>query len=317
MSKRYKHFVNTFFTLNKSEQRGIFILVALILIVLSMNLLMPYFFQTEKTDPSAFFNEIENFRQSQQFITDSIRIERLQNRGELDYTLANEKLKPFPFNPNRLPEELWQKIGLTKKQIKSIKNYEAKGGKFRRKTDLKKMYAISEIEYTILEPYIRIPSSFKSRSESQIIDDKLKYENTKRLRTTYKLVEVNTCDSTALTNNLKLSPWLARRVIKYRTLLGGFYSKIQIAEVYGFDSAQLARRMNFISVDTSKIQKLNINTGTFKQLLRHPYVSYEITQYIVNTRLEKGPFKSTEALMDDEVVSEMLYRKLRYYLTTE
>jgi len=317
MGNRYKHFINKFLTLNKSEQRGIFVLVILILLGTVTNLLMPYFYENDKVDQSEFFRKVENFRQSQQYITDSIRIEKLQNRGELDYALASQKLKPFPFDPNRLPEELWQKIGLTKKQIKSIKNYEAKGGKFRRKDDLKKMYGISDIEFKILEPYIRIKSEFKSRSEGALIDNRIKYESSKNKRPKYKTVEINTTDSSELVANLRLTPWLAKRVVKYRLLLGGFYSRAQIGEVYGFDSIQFARKVKYISVDQSKIKKLNINNGSFKELLRHPYISYEVTEYIVNTRLEKGPFKSTEDLMDDDIVSEMLYRRLKYYLTVE
>ena len=104
MGNHYKHFVNKFLTLNKSEQRGIFVLVILILLGTVTNLLTPYFYENDKVDQSEFFRKVENFRQSQQYIADSIRIEKLQNRGELDYALASQKLKPFPFDPNRLPD---------------------------------------------------------------------------------------------------------------------------------------------------------------------------------------------------------------------
>ncbi len=57
-----------------------------------------------------------------------------------------------------------EKLGLTDKQISTIKNYEAAGGKFKRKEDLKKIYSISDIEYKILEPYINIPSLYKSKT---------------------------------------------------------------------------------------------------------------------------------------------------------
>ena len=57
------------------------------------------------------------------------------------------------------------KMGFTPKQAKSIKNYEAKGGKFRNKADVKKMYAISDIEYQIIEPYILIPEEEKPRKQ--------------------------------------------------------------------------------------------------------------------------------------------------------
>ena len=121
------------------------------------------FFQYTTNDISNFQKEIESFRQQQQQISDSINIDNLQNRGELTPGLAREKLHPFLFNPNDLPEESWKKMGLTDKQIRIIKNYEAKGGRFYRKEDLKKMYCISDAEYQVLMPFIRIPRSEERR----------------------------------------------------------------------------------------------------------------------------------------------------------
>ena len=53
--------------------------------------------------------------QSQQRIADSLRIEQMQNRGELNEELAGQKLNPFPFNPNQLPREVWLKLGIDRK----------------------------------------------------------------------------------------------------------------------------------------------------------------------------------------------------------
>ena len=154
MLRKPKSWLRAFFTLNKGEQRGILILSFCIVLVLIVNLFIPVFIEDTPSDISQFKQNIAAFRKIQQGLSDSIRIERLQNRGELDLALAEQKLKPFPFDPNGLPAELWKKIGLTDKQIKSIKNYESKSGRFRRKEDLKKMYAISDVEYQVLEPYI-------------------------------------------------------------------------------------------------------------------------------------------------------------------
>ncbi|HOZ90927.1 MAG TPA: hypothetical protein PKX59_08410, partial [Bacteroidia bacterium] len=43
----------------------------------------------------------------------------------------------FPFNPNNLADSLWTKLGLSEKQIASIKKYEERGGKFRIRSDVK------------------------------------------------------------------------------------------------------------------------------------------------------------------------------------
>jgi len=308
MLNSIKQWFKSFLTLSKSVQRGILFSIILIIILIVINLLLPFFVTNTHVDFSEFKSEIEEFRKSQQNIADSIRIEQLQNRGELDEILAKEKLKPFPFNPNMLPEEAWFELGLTEKQIKTIKNYEAKGGKFRKKEDLKKMYCISEAEYNILESFIRIPSEFKSKpspSKNKPI--------VKQFR--YLTLEINAADSSALVNSLNIAPWIAKRVVNYRDILGGFSKAQQLKEVYGFDPTFYNKIEKYISIDTSLITKININTASFKEILRHPYISYDITKGIVNQRKNKGPYESTIRLIELGILSESLFIKLSPYLS--
>lgn len=306
MLKRLIQIFKYFLTLSKSEQRGIVALLVLILLSFSAYYYLPSFIKNKEGDFTEFKAEIADFRKTQQTIHDSLRIIRLQNTGELDRELARQKLKPFPFDPNKLPAEAWTALGLTERQIKSIKKYEANGGKFRRKEDLKKLYAISDVEYEILEPFIRIKLSFEPKTEGEIgSNDRSAY---------YFYVEINSTDSAMLVKHLKLEPWLVARLIKYRNLLGGFYRKNQLYEVYGFDSIAIAKRSKFIRIDVSRIQQLDLNNSTFKQLVRHPYISYKLTQYIVNTRKTNGGFKSIDEINESPLVSESLFLKLKPYL---
>lgn len=310
MLQKLLHWLASFLTLNKSEQRGLILLIILICIAGLINLLIPRIISNENEADTEFFkNEVEAFVMAQQAAEDSARVEQLQNRGELNEELARQKLKPFPFDPNGLPEEAWARIGLTQKQIKTIKNYEAKGGRFRKKEDLKKIYSISDAEYYILEPYINIPKEFKTE-----VYPTVKKPAAKRVR--YLSTEVNSADSSILVHSLHLSPWLSRRVIKYRNILGGFSSLQQLTEVYGFDSVLFEKVSRYITIDTSLIVKLNINKAGFKELLRHPYISYDITKKIVNYRSENGAFTSADQLVKEDIISESLFIKLKPYLST-
>ena len=74
--------------------------------------------------------------------------------------IEDKELNPvfFTFDPNGLSENDWKRLGLSAKQSKVIKNYEAKGGRFYKNEDLKKIFSITESQYATLEPYIRIKS---------------------------------------------------------------------------------------------------------------------------------------------------------------
>ena len=43
---------------------------------------------------------------------------------------------------------------------KNILHYRAKGGKFRKTEDFKKIYGMTEDQYSVLSPYIHIPVSY-------------------------------------------------------------------------------------------------------------------------------------------------------------
>jgi len=317
MNLKLKQGFRNFNTLNKSEQNGIIILSVLVLGLFVINWLLPGFFQHKSTDLKPYQTEIESFHRKQQQISDSLTIEYLQNRGELDLNSARQKLKPFIFNPNNLPDESWKKMGFTEKQIRVIKNYEAKGGRFYRKEDVKKIYSISESEYQVIMPYIRIPSDFMTLNNDIIDLDQPVRKKKEIKKAGFIITEINSSDPSMFVKNLKLPSWLAVRIVKYRNLLGGFYQTGQLAEVYGFDSNRLIKLKNYLVVDPSLIKTIDMNTARAKTIAHHPYFSYQIAKEIVNRRLEKGKFTNKQQLVNEGIVTESLFLRIRHYITME
>lgn len=69
----------------------------------------------------------------------------------------------FYFNPNTIPADSLQLLGLTEKQALTIVHYREKGGKFRKKEDFKKMYSVSDEFYNKVEAYIILPTQKTSK----------------------------------------------------------------------------------------------------------------------------------------------------------
>lgn len=301
--------LKTFLSLNKSEQRGIIVLVIIILVIAVAYLLMPYFVSSKSTlDPNKYKAEIETFLAEQKLHDDSVNTIMLQNLGKLDLASATKKINPFLFDPNNLPVESWKKMGFTDNQIKTIKNYEAKGGTFKDKEDLKKIYSISDVEYEIIEPYISIASGTKSQPKR--VDDK----KANRSEVIYKSVEINSADSSKLIESLRLSPWLAKRIILYRNILGGYIDKKQLNEVYGLTGNIYNLIEGYIDVDTSLVTRIDINNVEFKKLLNHPYFDYSVTKSIFDTRNKIGAFSSVNQLRLIDDIHDSTFNKVRYYL---
>ncbi|NOX46029.1 MAG: hypothetical protein GXO89_03510, partial [Chlorobi bacterium] len=112
-----KRQIKNYFNFNRIERGGIVGLLLLLAVLLLINLLLPYFLREENVDFSGFEKEVREFEESQKRISDSLASIRNYYKPDIS------RLHPFPFDPNNLPPNKWKELGLTDRQIKTIKNY--------------------------------------------------------------------------------------------------------------------------------------------------------------------------------------------------
>ncbi len=129
-----------------------------------------------------------------------------------------------------------------------------------------------------------------------------------------RVIELNSADSIALLDLPGIGPVFAKRIIKYRDMLGGFALAGQLKEVFGMDSARLSGFIRQIRIDTSRLRKLDINKATFKELLAHPYLEYEQVKAIARFRDKKGRLESPGELWAAGVLADSLWSGLSHYL---
>ncbi|GAA4780607.1 helix-hairpin-helix domain-containing protein [Olivibacter ginsenosidimutans] len=288
-----------YFGFSRRELNGISVLLVLMLFVW---LLPPIYGYLDKPDPIVF--------------------ERLVADEKLMHTSPSY----FSFNPNGLSETDWISLGLTSQQIKNIKNYERKGGRFYKKEDFKKLYTISATDYERLAPFIVIPQEQKERKQFnksiQPLDTihvskprQSMVERSSRPAKSILVIDLNVADSAALTELPGIGPVFASRIIRYRKLLGGFYKTAQLLEVYGMDSVRYQAFLPHIQLVEPTVAMLNLNTATIEQLGKHPYIGFKYAKRIVGYRLQHGHFKQLEDLLQIVLIDEDYLRKIAPYLT--
>lgn len=315
-----KNFIRDYFTFNKREKRGVILLLSVIGILFAWLLIAPSFRNKEIPDLSAFENEIACF--------DSLQKRSLSNfdssgndqkkYDENDYklpvSLTNPKPERFEFDPNNLPDEDWKRMGFSDKQIRTIKNYENKGGKFRTKEDVKKMYCISAEMYSSLEPFIKIDEKKFAEQNKQTTG--MKHDSVLKLDKPLYF-ELNSADSFQLDKLKGIGGSFAKRILKYRDILGGYVKKEQLLEVYGFDQPKYDLIKENIFVDSTLITKINVNSASFEQLKKHPYIKFNLAQLIVNYRNQHGKYKTLNDLRKLDLVTDEVFKKICPYLTVE
>lgn len=127
-------------------------------------------------------------------------------------------------------------------------------------------------------------------------------------------VHLNTADSTALLRLPGIGPVFAGRIIKYRRLLGGFYCSDQLKEVYGMKEETIEQITPLLVLDSIGLVKLNVNTCTFRDLLRHPYLEYEDVKALVGYMDLEGEINSMGEIRENFLFSEAALERIEPYL---
>lgn len=130
--------------------------------------------------------------------------------------------------------------------------------------------------------------------------------------------DLNLADTTQLKSIYGIGPVIARRIVTYRTNLGGFIVHNQLYEVWGLDSTVVGRltEKSVIAPGFTPV-KLQINRCSERDLAIHPYIRTKLARAIVNYRLQHGDFLSVEDLTKIAVIDEKAFHRIKPYVTLD
>ncbi len=305
--------VRKWFTFSKGERVAIITILAVIFILVLACLFRP----TRKSQSEASLHNLDSLLALRQAAIEAQQQQQAERPQEVS------ELHPFPFNPNTMTEEGWKQIGLTDRQIRSIMNYQAKGGRFYTKSDFGKLYNISEEEFAQLEPYMVLPEASRSKNTKSSEQSGVSTSSTNSGATTaakpekkaIPMVDLNTADSALLVELPQIGGYTALRIIAFRDKLGGFVDKEQLRDVKGMDAERFNAVQPYIEIGETEPRKIDVNRSDFKTLVNHPYLSYEQVKRIFNQREKRGMIKNwaqLETLLKEEGEVNPL---LEYYVS--
>jgi DNA uptake protein ComE-like DNA-binding protein len=127
-------------------------------------------------------------------------------------------------------------------------------------------------------------------------------------------IDINRADSLGLLPLPGIGPVFASRIVRYRELLGGYVSFEQFKEVYGLSAETVGLLRGRIFIDTSLVRKINLDSVTFRELLRHPYFQIEQVRELMQFRDLMGPIKSLETLVINNLIPDSTLERVLPYL---
>jgi competence protein ComEA len=221
----------------------------------------------------------------------------LNERASVPNSMKHEL---FQFDPNRTSDKDFQRLGLSEKQISTIRNYLGKGGHFHTRDDFSKIWGLSDKQKFELAQYI-------------VIEGKAEVKLVKKSVPEVIQLELNTADSISLKQLPGIGEKLSKRMVKYRDLLGGFYSYIQLKEVYGLSEQTIGQIKSMVNIDTTKIRKLDLNFADQKELSKHPYIQKNLADKIIKFRASYGNIPDLVVLRDNMILNIDEYNRLKPY----
>lgn len=280
----------TNFNFTRREVNGLLVLFFLLMVVSALPAIEEYVFP-EADDRAAAMEDL---------------VLIAQHRAGSRLPARKEKALPgelFAFDPNLATAAVWERLGLTARQAGVMVKYKTKGGRFRTRDDLKKMFVISPEFYARVEPYVRIsepPAGPAWKKPQGILP---------------VIVSLNQADTLELARVRGIGPAFSRRIARYRERLGGFYKKEQLLEVYGMDSLRYQEIKDQFTLEGQQVIRLEINTVTFEELKNHPYLSYRQINALLQYRKQHGIYGNIADLKKVAALPPETVEKLAPYIS--
>jgi DNA uptake protein ComE-like DNA-binding protein len=205
--------------------------------------------------------------------------------------------------------------------------YRAKGGRYRKAEDMKRLYGMTDSMYQALLPYIQIDtvaikqyrdSIYRSRIDTVQTDSLPRYVSLKR----DTILNLRTADTTELKLIRGIGSYRAQQIVRYRKQLGGFTSVEQLYDIKALkpllsDTLSADSLLAHFWLDSIIVDPLPVNSASLERLQRHPYLSFEQAKAIYELRRRKSRLTSIEPLQRLECFTPDELQRIEPYLSFE
>lgn len=258
-------FFESHFWYNKDQRNGILFLIALILILQFIYVFVDF------SDKEKFVNQ-QNIEKYQNQI-DSLKLLKIESQLP----------KIYPFNPNYLTDFKGYQLGMSIDEIDNLLDFRKTGKFINSPEEFQHITHISDSLLSIISPYFKFPewvmNANKNRSNLNTSVKKIEKDSN------FTIKDINTATAKDLQTINGIGEKLSQRIISYRDLLQGFTYDDQIYEVYYLEKEVVEKLLLYFKViQTPEIEKINLNTASFKEVLHLPYIDYSLTKKIFNYR---------------------------------
>jgi len=275
----------SFLTFSRSEQRGV---ILLLFIILGLSLYRIY--SSDFEPPLSQANQIVFDRAVDSLLEVGTIPTRFKPRHTPKVIAVVLEPKLLVFDPDTASAELWMKHGFSRNQAEGIVRLRDRFGGFNSHDDVAKIKIIKPEQLEKLDQWMRFP-------EPEAL-----------------VVKVNSAKLEHWVQLKGIGVVIGKRILKFREALGGFHSINQVCDVYGVKPEVCDDILSSLYLDSVSVKSIDINKATIKEFARHPYITFELAKKIDSLRHYSSGFTDPKDILVIPLIVEQDYRKLAPYL---
>jgi len=284
-------YLKSHFWYNRSQRNGVLFLV-FIIVILQLTYFFVDFSSNDKVEINS--NKIAQFQKE----IDSFKKIETENR----------KPKIYPFNPSFLTDYRGYQLGMSTEEIDRLLQHRNEGKYINSAQEFQQVTKINDSLLKTMQPYFKFPDWVVNKNAKALKKQRVNEEN-------FPKQDLNSATAQELTSVNGIGEKLSQRIISYRNKLGGFLLNDQLFEVWYLDKDVAERVLQrFTVIDKPIIEKINVNTATFKEVLSIVYIDYELTKKIFNYRDEVAELQSIDELKKIDEFPIEKFERIALYL---
>ena len=213
---------------------------------------------------------------------------------KIDTQLREKKYeyKMYPYNPNFITDFKGAKLGMSVKEINRLFAFRKLGKFANSPEEFQKVTGISDSLLQVMSPYFKFPDWVTNKQNNPNYVSNYKLYDKFPKKEALKILEINQATKEDLMKVSGIGDALSDRILKQKEVFGGFVSMEQMNDIWGLSPEVLASLNQYFKITTlPKINKININNASIKELGSFYYFKYPISKNIVVYRSMNGNLK--------------------------
>lgn len=266
-------FLNSLRIFTSSQRRGILVLLFLIFIFQGVF----YFYRNSPSN----FNEFKIDKTTIAFYQKEIdSLKKIKNKQTI-----------YPFNPNFIDDSKGYFLKLKIEEIDKLLTFRKLGKYVNSAKEFQQVTGVSDKWLAEYSPYFKFPEWTQNKSKISS-----NFQSTNKNETiVVKDINKATKDDFILIKGI--GPAYAERIINERSKYGGFVHINQVNYIYNLPPDVIKSLNKYFRIGTKPvITKINVNTASREELLKIPYISYQLSREILIYRSKSDNLLKIEDL---------------------